>query len=238
MLVIPAIDIKGGKVVRLMQGAADKETVYSDDPVAVAQRWAAFGVGLIHVVDLDGALEGKPKNLDVVKRIVKAVRSKVELGGGMRDEKAIEEAFGSGVEKVVIGTRALDEGFLRKITQKYGARIVAGVDASSGSVKTKGWVFDTKIKSKDLAKRLEDDGIRTINYTDISKDGMLEGPNIGSLKEILDSTKIDIVASGGVTTLDDIRKLKALGKRNLAGVIIGKALYEDKIDLREAMRAC
>lgn len=238
MKIIPAIDIKNGKVVRLEQGAADKETVYSDDPVAVAQRWAAFGVELIHVVDLDGAIEGRPKNLDIVKKIVRAVRSKIEFGGGMRDERAIEEAFASGVEKVVVGTRALDEGFLRKLTKNYGAGIVAGVDASAGLVKTKGWVFDTKVNARDLVKRLENDGVRTINYTDISKDGMLEGPNMESLKEILDSTRIDIIASGGVTTLDDVRKLKALGRRNLAGVIVGKALYENKIDLHEAMRIC
>ena len=238
MNIIPAIDIKGGKVVRLTQGAAELETVYSDDPVSVAQRWAAFGVELIHVVDLDGALKGRPVNLEVVKKITSGVRSRIELGGGMRDEATIEAVFAAGVDRVVIGTRAVEENFVRRITQKYGDKIVAGVDAAFGSVRVKGWLLDAKISAKDFVRRLENGGIKTINYTDILKDGMLEGPNIDSLREILNSTKIDVVASGGVTTIDDIKKLKALEKRNLVGVIIGKALYENKIDLREAMRAC
>ena len=238
MKIIPAIDIRGGRVVRLAQGVAELETVYSDDPVAVAQKWAAFGVELIHVVDLDGALKGRPVNLDVVKKITSGVRSKVELGGGMRDEAAIEAAFAIGVDKVVIGTRAVEENFVRRITQKYGDKIVAGVDAALGSVRVQGWLLDAKISAKDFVKRLENGGIKTINYTDILKDGMLEGPNIDSLREILNSTKMDIVASGGITTLVDIKKLRALGKSNLTGVIIGKALYENKIDLFEAMRIC
>jgi len=238
MKIIPAIDIRGGRVVRLAQGAAELETVYSEDPVAVAQKWAAFGVELIHVVDLDGALKGKPVNLAVVKKMRNGIRSKIELGGGMRNEAAIESAFAAGLDKVVIGTRALEENFVRQVTQKYGDKIVAGVDAAFGSVRVQGWLLDAKISVKDFVKRLEDNGIKTINYTDILKDGMLEGPNIDGLREVLNSTKMDVVASGGVTTLDDIKKLKALGKRNLTGVIIGKALYENAIDLHEAMRIC
>lgn len=238
MKVIPAIDIKGGKVVRLVQGAADKVTVYSDSPLDVARKWAEFGVEMIHVVDLDGAMEGVSVNLEIVRQMAHSVRPLIELGGGMRDEEAIRKAIDAGVEKVVIGTKALDEKFLEKVVPRYASTIVAGVDARQGMVYTKGWVFETKTTARELVGRLEEAGIRSINYTDISKDGMLGGPDIESLKKLLKSTYLDVVAAGGISTIDDVKRLKSLEKEGLKGIIIGKALYEARIDLAEAIKVC
>ena len=238
MQVIPAIDIKGGKVVRLEQGAADKVKVYSDDPVDVAVKMASFGVGLIHVVDLDGALGGKLENLEVIKRIIKSVKPSIELGGGIRDEKTIKACLDAGVAKVVLGTKALDPKFIIKIVKLFGDKIVVGVDARDGIVHTKGWVAKADIKAAGLAVKMKDLGVRTINYTDISRDGMLEGPNIAGLKEILKIGGLDIIASGGISTIEDVKKLKALEPDGLKGMIIGKALYEGRIELSEAVRLC
>lgn len=238
MIVIPAIDIKGGKVVRLTQGKFAQETVYSDSPVEMARKWASFGVEMIHVVDLDGAKTGSLKNLGSVKDIAGAVKSKIELGGGIRDEESIRAALDAGVDKVVLGTKALDEQFLWNIAAKFKERLVIGIDASEGLVHTKGWVFKTDMKAVDLARKIASLGIRTINYTDISKDGMLEGPNLDSLREMLRIGGVDIIAAGGVSSIDDIRKLKSLEKDGLKGVIIGKALYEGKLDLGEAVKVC
>lgn len=238
MRVIPAIDIKGGKVVRLSQGDASKETVYSSSPVEIAERWASFGVELIHIVDLDGALSGRLVNFDLVKEMARSVKVKLELGGGIRDAGAVKMVLDAGIHKVVIGTRALDDGFLKDIGKRFGRSIAVGIDAKNGLVRTEGWVSETGIKALDLAKRIEGEGIRTIIYTDITRDGMMEGPNIASLEAVLGAVKLDVVASGGVSTLDDLRELKALESRGLVGVIVGKALYEGKIDLGEAMRLC
>jgi len=238
MKVIPAIDIKGGKVVRLAQGKFGSQTVYSDSPLETAKRWASFGVEMIHIVDLDGAVEGKPINIDIVKKIAATVRPMIELGGGIRDAETIGKTLSAGIGRVVIGTKALDEKFLSDMAGRFVGKIVAGIDARKGYVYTKGWLFKTKVKAIDLATKMEKAGIRAINYTDISKDGMLEGPNIASLQEFLGATSLDVVASGGVSSLDDVRKLKALEKDGLTGIIIGKALYEGKIDLADAMRIC
>lgn len=238
MKVIPAIDIRGGKVVRLIQGDIGLETVYSDSPAETAAKWAAFGVELIHIVDLDGALEGSLKNFDLVKEIIKTIKTKVEFGGGIRDEATIKTALDAGVEKVVIGTRALDEKFLEKAAAKFKDKIVVAIDAREGAVYAKGWVFKTKVSAIDMAKKMEGLGVRCINYTDISKDGTLEGPNLKSLQRLLKATKVDIVASGGISTIDDVKNLKALEKDGLVGIIIGKALYENTIDLKEAIRVC
>jgi len=236
--IIPAVDIKGGKVVRLTQGLADKETVYSDSPVEVAEKWDSMGAELIHIVDLDGAFEGRLRNLVIVKKIAAKVRSKLELGGGIRDEDTIKKVIDCGVDKVVIGTRALDERFLDRIAKTFKDKIVAGIDAEDGIVRTKGWLFKTKTSAVDLAQKIEKSGIGRINYTDISKDGMLGGPNIDSLKEILDKTYLDVVASGGISTIDDVKRLRQFEDEGLVGIIIGKALYENKIDLGEAIKIC
>ncbi|MDD5428017.1 MAG: 1-(5-phosphoribosyl)-5-[(5-phosphoribosylamino)methylideneamino]imidazole-4-carboxamide isomerase [Candidatus Omnitrophica bacterium] len=239
MLVIPAIDIKGGKVVRLEQGRADKETVYPGSPVEMAEKWASFGVGLLHIVDLDGALGGELKNLKIVSEIVKAVKPSIELGGGIRDIETIERVLDAGVEKVCVGTKALDKKFLAAISKSdFREMVVISVDAKDGFVRTKGWVEKTGIRAADLVKEVGEFGIKTVNYTDISKDGMMEGPNIHSLKELLEISKADIIAAGGVTTIEDVKKLKSLAKEGLKGMIIGKALYEGRIDLKEAIDIC
>lgn len=238
MKVIPAIDIRGGKVVRLIQGAVELETVYSDSPLAMAEQWASYGVELIHIVDLDGALEGELRNLEIVKQIVKSVKSKVELGGGIRDEATVRAVLDAGVDKVIIGTKALDERFLQGVKKEFKDRVIVSIDADRGLVRTKGWVFSTNIKAIALAKKVESLGIRRINYTDISKDGTLEGPNIKSLQELLKAVKIEVVAAGGISTIDDVKNLKPLEKDGLRGIIIGKALYENTIDLKEAVRIC
>lgn len=238
MIAIPAIDIKGGKVVRLSQGESHRQTVYSESPLEMAKKWDSFGVEMIHVVDLDGAFEGNLRNLDVVSQIVKAVKAKIELGGGIRDEETIEKAIAAGVEKVVIGTKALDQKFLESAAKRFKDHIVVGIDARDGLVHTKGWVLKTQVPAIELVRKVGSAGISTINYTDISRDGMLDGPNIDALKGLLASTKLNIVAAGGVSRIEDISNLKALEKRGLKGVIIGKALYEGRLDLAEAIKIC
>lgn len=238
MKIIPAIDIKDGKVVRLTQGAADKVTIYSDDPLEVARKWASFGVGLIHIVDLDGALEGRLKNFDLVKQIAREVGSRIELGGGIRDVDTIEKVLSAGIEKVCIGTKALDQEFLADVSRVFKSKIVVSIDAKEGMVYSKGWLHKTKISAINLAGQAENLGITTINYTDITRDGMLRGPNIRSLKELLKSTHLDVVAAGGISSIGDVKALKALESDGLKGMIIGKALYEGKVDLGEAVRIC
>lgn len=238
MIAIPAIDIKSGKVVRLSQGEFSKQTVYSDSPVEMALKWESIGARMIHIVDLDGALEGVSRNLDLVKEIASRVKSDIELGGGIRDEDSIKKAIDAGVDKVVIGTKALDSKFLDSAGKKFRDHIVVGIDARDGIVQTKGWVFNTDISAVEFAKKVGSAGIKTINYTDISRDGMLGGPNIDSLREMINATGLDIVAAGGVSNIEDIVKLKTLEADGLRGVIIGKALYEGKLDLSEAIAIC
>lgn len=239
MIVIPAIDIKNGKVVRLKQGKAEEATVYFDSPLETAKMWAAKGAELIHVVDLDGAIEGKSANTAVVREMAKACSAGIELGGGLRDEKTIKEALDAGVKRVVVGTRALDEKFISDMIKKFGAdKIIVGIDAREGLVCTKGWLFRTKIKAVDMLKDMAGAGVKTVIYTDISKDGMLGGPNIASLRSMLKAAKIDVIASGGISSIEDVKQLKALESDGLKGMIIGKALYEGVVDLKEAIRIC
>ena len=238
MKIIPAIDIMDGKVVRLSQGKADKKTVYSDSPIEMALKWTASGADLLHVVDLDGAIKGDFKNLPLIKKMAGSVRAKIELGGGLRDENIIEDLFVAGIAKIVLGTKALDEKFLSWALKKFGEKIVAGIDARDGVVYTKGWLKDSGVKAVDMVKKMASAGVKTVNYTDISKDGMLAGPNIKSLEEVLDAGKIDVVAAGGISTVKDVMDLKKLEPRGLKGIIIGKALYENTIDLKEAIKIC
>ena len=238
MKIMPAIDIKGGKVVRLRQGKIEDETIYFDSPVETAKMWVARGADFIHVVDLDGAIEGRLDNLKLVKEMVDSVRVKIELGGGIRDERTIQDVIDAGIEKVVIGTKALEEDFISKISKRFGDKIVVGIDAKDGAVLTKGWLFKTETGAVELAEKMARLGIKTINYTDISRDGMLAGPNIDGLKKMLKVSGIDIIASGGVSTIDDVKCLKRLEPDGLKGIIIGKALYEKTIDLREAIEIC
>ena len=235
MNIIPAIDLRLGRVVRLAQGMVDRETVYSNDPVKMAKKWDAYGVGLIHIVDLDGAIEGELKNFEIVKKIAKSVKAKVELGGGIRNIETIDKVLSAGIENVCVGTRALDRDFLKLAGARFGKRMVVSIDAKNGYIYSKGWVENTGVRALDLAKEIEDYGVTTIDYTDISRDGMLEGPNITSLKEIIAATNLNVVAAGGVSTIDDIKRLSALAEPRLVGAILGKALYEGRIELDEAM---
>jgi phosphoribosylformimino-5-aminoimidazole carboxamide ribotide isomerase len=239
MHIYPAIDLRGEKVVRLEQGRAEAETVYGTDPVAVAAGFAAAGAQHLHMVDLDGAFTGELKNLHLVAAVAKSSPLFIELGGGMRNEWAIEQALQGGVDRVVIGTRACESlVFLRDVVEKFGAeKIAVGIDAKDGIVSTKGWTAPSQWTAPDLGRAVQDQGVRTIIYTDIATDGMFTGPNLKALGELMASVrKTDIIASGGVATSEHVRVLRALGAQ-ISGVIIGKALYDGKLKLADALRA-
>ena len=235
MLIIPAIDIKDGRCVRLFQGDMDKETIYFDRPVDAARHWVEQGATLIHVVDLNGAVEGRPVHTKEVEAICKETGVAVELGGGLRSLNAIERALALGVERVVIGTKAVEDSqFLRSASTKFPGKIVVGIDARNGKVAVKGWKETTAVDAMELAKRCEADGASRIIYTDINRDGTSEGVNIDETRKLAESVKIPIVASGGVATLDDIRRLLPLEKEGVEGVIVGRALYSSAFRLSEA----
>ncbi len=234
MIIIPAIDIKDGRCVRLAQGRMDAVTVYSEDPSSVALEWADSGAELIHVVDLDGAIEGSAKNLGVVKEIVEAARVPVQIGGGIRDLKTAEAYLSlDGIKRVIIGTAAYeDPGFLAELVKAYPGRIAVGIDAKDGFVAIKGWVRVTDELAMDLARRLEGVGVACIIYTDISRDGMLKGPNVEATSAIAAAVTIPVIASGGVSSIKDIESYR---DTELEGIIIGKALYSGDIDLKDAI---
>ena len=234
MLIIPAIDIKGGKCVRLTQGKMNAETVYSENPVEIAKRWEESGAKLIHLVDIDGAIEGMPKNQETIKKIIQSIKTPVEVGGGIRDLKVIQDYLGmKGVQRVIIGTIAQENPeFSEKVCKMFPGSIAVGIDAKDGIVATRGWVKVTQEKAIDLAKRLEGLGVSCIIYTDIARDGMLSGPNVKATKEIVHSVNIPIVASGGMSSVKDIESFKGVA---LEGIIIGKALYTGDIDLKQAI---
>lgn len=236
MLVIPAIDLKDGKVARLRRGDFKFEKVYSDDPIGVAGKWEAAGARRIHLVDLDGAVSGEFKNLPLIEEILKTVKVPVELGGGVRSEEVIEDALKRGVSYVIIGTRLVDEKFSKKIIKKYGGKLIMGVDAKDGKVAVAGWTKTTELDYVEFIKRLEGQGAKTVIFTDIAKDGMLQGPNTEAIKKVLDATSLDVIASGGVSSIDDLLILKRLEVKGLIGAIVGKALYENRIDLKEAIK--
>ncbi len=235
MLIIPAIDLKNGKCVRLLQGRADAVTEYSDNPVEMAKRWESLGARLIHIVDLDGAFTGNQKNIESIKEIRKSVAIDIEVGGGIRDMERIESLLGLGINRVILGTVAIERPELVKEACKgFPQRIIAGIDAKDGLVAIKGWVETTDIKAKELALRMQDYGVWGIIYTDISRDGMLTGPNIPAIREMVETVHIPVIASGGVSSIDDIKRLKEI--KGLYGVITGKALYSGAIDLKEAIK--
>ena len=237
MLIVPAIDIKDGKVVRLIQGKFQEITVYSDNPISVAREWVVNGAPLIHVVDLDGALTGQIKNLQTIKEIVKDIEIPVQVGGGIRDKETITNLLKMGVARVVLSTKAIeDKKFLKEVIDIWPERIVVGIDSSHGMVFKKGWTSPTMLKPIDLARQVQAQGVTNIIYTDISKDGTLKGPNIKGIRSFLEAVNISVFASGGISCLDDVKTLKTLEKNGLSGVIIGKALYERKMVLREAIK--
>ena len=235
MLVIPAIDLKGGQCVRLLQGKRDEVTTYSNDPVSTAKRWESYGARLLHVVDLDGAFTGSQKNFNAIVKIRESVKIVMEVGGGIRNIGNMINLFSAGIDRVVIGTAAIeDPEFLTSSCRKYPGRILIGIDAKDGMVAIKGWEEVTSINARELAKRLELIGIAGIIYTDISRDGMLSGPNLEAVREMVESVKIPVIASGGVSGIEDIKNLVKI--RNLWGVITGKAIYAGTLNLQEAVR--
>ncbi|MBF0558583.1 MAG: 1-(5-phosphoribosyl)-5-[(5-phosphoribosylamino)methylideneamino]imidazole-4-carboxamide isomerase [Nitrospirae bacterium] len=235
MLVIPAIDLKDGQCVRLLQGRKEDATVYSNDPAAVAQKWESYGAKLLHIVDLDGAFTGSQKNIDSIRQIRAAVKMDIEVGGGIRNMDRIDLLMALGINKVIMGTVAIENPeIVKKASAKYPGSILVGVDAKNGLVAVKGWVEITKIKAGDLSLTMQDYGAAGIIYTDISKDGMMLGPNIEATGEIVDSLDIPVIASGGISSLTDIEKL--LGIKKLWGAITGKALYAGSLDLAEAIK--
>lgn len=235
MLIIPAIDLKGGLCVRLLQGRMEDSTVYSDDPAATAKRWASCGAKLIHIVDLDGAVSGTQRNLEAIKAIRGAVGTELEVGGGIRDSNRIELLLSLGIDRVILGTAAIEKPeLLRDAGRRFPGRVLAGIDARDGYVAVKGWKETTARRALDFAQEAESAGAAGIIYTDISRDGMLTGPNIEATREIAGAVRIPVIASGGISSIDDIKKL--LGIKGLWGAITGKAIYSGTLDLREAIR--
>lgn len=234
MRIYPAIDIKDGKCVRLSQGRFDKVTVYNDNPLEVAKQWVEEGASFIHLVDLDGALLGNQANKKVIKEIAQTVKIPVQTGGGIRNIEAVRERLSLGVHRVIIGTAAVkNPDFVKEAVNLFGEdKIVVGIDAKDGKVAIEGWEEVSSISAIDLALEMKEIGVKTIVYTDISKDGMLCGVNTIATKELIDATKMDIIASGGVANLSDLEKVYTIGAE---GVIIGKALYQETIDLQKAI---
>lgn len=240
MIVIPAIDLQGGRCVRLRQGRADDATVYSDDPVAMARKWAGLGAAALHVVDLDGAFQGGPRHAATIAKIVAAIPIPVEVGGGLRTDDDVARLLDAGAARAIIGTRALsDPEALDRLVERFGGdAIAAGIDARGGMVQVKGWVETSSVSAVDLARRVEKAGVKTIIYTDTATDGMLSGPNLAAQSEMCRATSCDIIASGGVGAAEHVRALAGLGFPNLAGAIVGKALYDGRASLPELMAAC
>jgi len=237
MLIIPAIDLQAGCVVRYVQGIKNKK-IYSRQPLAIAGHWVKFGAKFLHIVDLDGAFSGKPKNLNIVKEIARAVPVPVQCGGGLRTIGRIKALLNSPISRVVLGTRAIkDKAFLKKAFAQFGNKVIVSIDDRAGSILTQGWRSSAGAKcTLSFARHLKEMGFKEIIYTDTLKDGTLSGPNIQQIKLLLKKTGLNIIASGGVSSLGDIRRLKKLEKYGLTGVIIGKALYEGKFTLPEALK--
>jgi len=237
MIIIPAVDIKDGKCVRLLQGRMEDATHYSDSPAAMAEKWEDAGAELIHIVDLDGAFAKKVKNLDSIKEILSTVRAPIQVGGGIRDLKTIEMYVSAGVSKVIIGSEALyNPQFVKDACRAFENRIVVGIDARGGMVAVEGWSRTSETKAVDLAREFEACGVAAINFTDIHRDGMQTGPNIEATAELAQAVSIPIVASGGVSTIQDIKNLLEIEDKGVTGIITGRALYEGTLDLKEAIR--
>ena len=236
MIVIPAIDLKEGKCVRLEQGLMDKDTVFNDNPAAQARAWQEQGAEMLHIVDLDGAFAGQPKNRAAIEAIVKAITIPSQLGGGIRDIETIEAYLSLGLSRVIIGTAAQrNPELVKEACARFPGRIVVGIDAKNGMVAVQGWAEVTDITAVDLARKFQDCGVAAIIYTDISRDGMLQGPNLEATKALAEAVSIPIIASGGVSSLQDIRNLMAIETSGVSGVITGKAVYTGAIKLAEAV---
>ena len=234
MLVIPAIDLKDGKVVRLIQGRYEEVTVYSHDPLETAISWQKQGAVRLHIVDLDGARIGEPKNLTVLRRIIGETNLSVEFGGGLRSREDIAAVLGMGAKWAILGTLACENlDFVKQIVAEFGEQIMVSIDVKLKKVAARGWTETTQIEDVDLIRRMQKIGVKSFIYTDISRDGTLSGSNIKGVERVLNETGATILYSGGVTSMEDVKTLKVLEKQGLAGIIIGKALYEDKIKLSQ-----
>ncbi|MDY0406817.1 1-(5-phosphoribosyl)-5-[(5-phosphoribosylamino)methylideneamino]imidazole-4-carboxamide isomerase [Virgibacillus sp. 179-BFC.A HS] len=233
MIIFPAIDIRNGNCVRLTQGDYNQEKIYSDSPITMAEKWASLGASWIHIVDLDGAKTGLSKNAEVIKQIAKNSSVPVQVGGGIRSINVVRDYLDSGVSRVIIGTAAInDREFLREAVVAYGEKIAVSIDARNGFVATDGWTDTSEIKALDLLEQLADIGVKTVVYTDILKDGMLKGPNFAELDAVNQAANVQVIASGGVSTIADIEKLSAM---NMYGTIVGKALYDGKLSLETVL---
>ncbi|MCA9247650.1 MAG: 1-(5-phosphoribosyl)-5-[(5-phosphoribosylamino)methylideneamino]imidazole-4-carboxamide isomerase [Planctomycetales bacterium] len=235
MQIWPAIDLRDGKCVRLVQGDYQREMIFGEDPAAMARQWVEQGAECLHLVDLDGAKEGRPRNLDAVRDILAAIDVPCELGGGIRDEATVEQLLELGVSRLVMGTAALKApDRFREIVRRFPDRLVLGIDARGGQVATEGWLDNSETPAAELAQQFAGEPIAAIVYTDIARDGMLNGPNLEETRKMRQATEIPIVASGGVTTVADIAKLTQL---DVAGAIVGRALYEGNLTLADALAA-
>lgn len=230
--IIPAVDIKDGRCVRLFQGRADQVRVYWSDPVAAARRWEREGAAIIHVVDLDAALSGRPVNREIVRAIIKDVSVSVQVGGGLREENDIEDMLRVGAARVVLGTRAIrDPAWLAAVVKRWGDAIVVGLDARGGRVHTQGWRYPETIGLLDCARRIEDCGVRAVIYTDVNRDGTRSGPDLQGIGRLCDTVRMSVIASGGIGSGEDVAKLRDLRRSNLIGAIVGRALYEGNVTL-------
>ena len=237
MIIFPAIDIRGGKCVRLLKGDFEKETIFSDKPADMAKKWESMGAEYLHLVDLDGARAGAPQNLETVKSIIDAVKIPVELGGGIRTMTDIENVLGLGVARVILGSVAVrDPELVREACEKYGERVVVGIDARGGIVAVDGWGVSGDVEATELAIRMKAAGVKTIIYTDISRDGTLDGVNVEATKNLAEKSGVKIVASGGVKSIDDIKALKNVEASGIEGVICGKSIYMGALDLKAAIK--
>ena len=236
MIIFPAIDLRGGKCVRLIQGDFDKETIYSDNPQETALKWQSQGAKFLHVVDLDGAKAGSPQNLDAIKNILSAIKIPIEVGGGIRTLDDMEKLLSLGVRRVILGSVAVENiSLVREAVKNFGDKIVVGIDARNGLVAVHGWEKSSTVKADELAKKIASAGVETIIYTDISKDGMLSGVNADTFAALAKTSGAKIVASGGVRSLEDIRALKLRESDGVVGVIVGKAIYTGALDLKAAI---
>ena len=237
--IIPAIDLKGGQCVRLKQGLANEVTEYSDSPAEMATHWEKEGGEFLHVVDLDGAFDGKPVHVEELKAICEAIDIPVEIGGGIRTDEDIENLLATGVTRIILGTRACEHPEeLARLVEKFGGdRIAVGIDARDGMVQTKGWVETTDVVAVDLAKQVDEAGVGTLIYTDTSRDGMMIGVNAFEMGKICSAVNCEVVASGGVSSMEDIKRLVALNCDNLTGAIVGKALYEKTVSIKQLATA-
>ncbi len=235
MLIIPAIDLKGGRCVRLWQGKEDKETVYSEDPLAIAKMWVKKGAQRLHIVDLDGAFKGKSVHLEIVEKIAREVDVPIEFGGGIREKAILDDVFTRGVDYAILGTRAPSFDFVRDVCLKFEDRIIISIDMRQDKILAEGWEKESSLRPEELVKGLVGLGVKTIIFTDITRDGTLRGVNIKLIQEFLEIVDIKVIIARGVASLVDIRKLAELGGRRPAGVIIGKALYDGRVKLEEAL---